>query len=125
MNSNTNTEYFNEYLVLYNKVLSFISKFKSASDCFLNGCCYWFSNILRTRFMSYDDVVISVVYDQIEGHFLTKFYFPFIKITRLFDVRGDVTDTYDCENLKELHAIRREDNLLYNRLNRDCIKLET
>ena len=125
MNSNTNTDYLNEYLILYGKVINFILKFKSASDCFLNGCCYWFSNILRMRFMSCDDVVISIVYDQNEDHFLTKFYFPFINITRLFDIRGDVTDMYDCESLKELHAIRREDNLLYDRLNRDRIKLET
>lgn len=125
MNSNTNTDYLNKYIILYNKVINFILKFKSASDCFLNDCCYWFSNILRMRFMSCDDVVISIVYDQNKDHFLAKFYFPFINITRLFDIRGDVTDLYDYENLKELYAIRREDNLLYDRLNSDRIKLET
>lgn len=116
---------FNDYLCTYNDILNFISRFSDANKCFLHGCCYWFCNILFNRFVSDCNAVITVCYNQIEGHFVTKFYFPLVNITRVFDVRGDVTDLYNIDLFKSIDDILVEDKLLHDRLHRDCVRMTT
>lgn len=123
MNEEKLNEHFEEYLNAYNDIIHFISKFKDAQKCFLNGCCYWFARILFHRFMGEYLATITICYNQVDGHFVTRFFFPMVNIVRLFDVRGDVTDLYhDINSFKDIDEINREDDLLYKRLERDCIR---
>lgn len=74
---------------IHKDVLSFINKFKAYEQAdvlaktFLNGFCYWFAVILSERFPG-----SHIQYEPIEGHFVTEIG------GRLYDIRGDVTETY-------------------------------
>lgn len=70
------------------------------------GNCYWFAVILTTRFP-----YLKIYYEPIIGHFVagdgTKFY----------DINGE----YKSSNLKAFEDIKREDDIFYKRLIRDCV----
>lgn len=117
--------HFEQFLDQYNKILSFIAKFGSAKDCFLNGCCYWFAHILTARFNVWDDIDVSIVYDQIEGHFASRFCFTEIGIVRYFDVTGDITDLRDIELWTPMLTIYIKDPTYFSRIARDCINFDT
>lgn len=99
-----------------NEVEKFINKFKylaskEAEDLFLYGDCYYFSIILKERF---SDAIIK--YLMIDNHFLAEIS------GRLYDIRGDVTDIIEKNQMINWDALKEFDSLLYNRIVRDCIK---
>ena len=75
---------------MHEDILKFISKFKKATDCFLDGCCYWFAHILNHRFGG------VIFYDMIVGHFFL------VQGGRCYDVRGDITNAYG-ELIREIN----------------------
>lgn len=59
---------------------------------FLNGCCYWFAFILKTRFAEYDP---EIMVDLVACHFACRID------GRVYDITGDVTDDYDWQSWDE------------------------
>lgn len=96
-------------------VLDFIKRFtqngknQGTIDSFTNGCCYWFAKILSERFRKRNP---KLMYDQVENHFGCRIG------DIIYDITGDVTDKYKWETWG---SVRREDELLAKRINRDCI----
>lgn len=95
----------------HEEILNFIRQFQDlgATNCFSNGMCYWFAVILKERF---EDGLI--VYNQIDNHFAVLLYDTF----RVYDITGDVSDKCEWEDFEFLSYA---DELLYNRLLRDCV----
>lgn len=73
---------------------------------FTQGCCFWFASILCERFPTNS----RIMYDQVMNHFVAEID------GRLYDITGDVTDSYNVEPWDEL-----DDDLLRQRIVRDCI----
>ena len=90
-------------------VLDFIRNFKGSEDTFLNGCCYWFAHILKSRFRG------LTYYDQIGGHFIHKIG------SNYYDIRGDVTEEYQDKVLVCWDTYPKEDPTHYKRIVRDCV----
>lgn len=88
-----------------NNFLSRFHAFDNIDIIFTNGCCYWFSLILNKRFPN-----STIMYDVIQGHFVTKIN------NRLYDITGDVTDKYDPIDWDTF-----PDKLQKERIIRDCI----
>jgi hypothetical protein len=98
-----------------NEVEKFIYKFKIlnpsvAEELFLYGDCYYFAIILKERFK---DAIIK--YLIIDNHFITEID------ERMYDIRGDITDSVDHTQLINWNDMKDYDELLYNRIIRDCI----
>lgn len=98
-----------------NKIESFIYKFKhlcptAAEDLFLHGDCYYFAIVLKERFPS-----AIIKYLIIDNHFITEID------DRLYDIRGDITDIVDINQLIAWSDMESYDELLYKRIIRDCI----
>ena len=91
------------------EIINFISHFKGSEHVFLNGCCYWFAQILHERFG------LSIVYEPIDGHFMAMGIGRF-----LFDIRGDVTDIYKDSELYSLNWLEHREPVWYEHLMRDC-----
>jgi hypothetical protein len=94
------------------EILDFIKR-RFSSDCnWMSGNCFYFAQILASRFNG------DIVYEPIEGHFLfwgsdDKFY----------DWTG--IRNYTREERRKMFLWRfasDKDPLLYNRIYRDCIK---
>ncbi len=102
-------------------VEKFIAHFKGSENTFLNGCCYWFAHILKTRFFSESSVDYQdIYYEPVEGHFVTKINGNY------YDIRGDVTEIYSKKK-KDMYPMSRlwlYDLGHYNRLMRDCARFE-
>lgn len=99
-----------------NKIENFINKFKhvypeAAEDLFLYGDCYYFAVILKERFSN-----AIIKYLIIDNHFITEID------GRLYDIRGDITDIVDNNQLIAWKDMKSYDELLYKRIIRDCIK---
>lgn len=92
-------------------VLDFCKQFRDlgAENCFSNGMCYWFADILRNRFNAED---VCVVYAPIDNHFACKIN------DRIYDVTGDVTDAYKWYNW-QMYA--STDASHFRVIFRDCI----
>ena len=92
-------------------ILQFIKKFSNFGpqvvDCFTKGNCYWFARILAIEFMG------AIYYDPIVGHFATMINGV------MYDITGVVENTGDFISLEEICT----DELLWARLQRDCIDL--
>ena len=93
-------------------VLQFISRFKGSERVFLHGCCYWFAQILYTRFDN--EFGADIRYEPVEGHFVTQIR------GRPYDVRGDVTEEYRGKPMYYLAELQRENSNYYRHLMRDC-----
>lgn len=98
-----------------NMIEKFINKFKrlhpsAADDLFLYGDCYYFAIILKERF---PEAIIK--YLVIDNHFVTEIN------GRLYDIRGDITDIVEIEQLINWSDMESCDELLYKRIVRDCI----
>lgn len=67
----------------HNKVERFIAHFQNPGtiDTFTNGCCYWFTQILTSRFW-----LSSIYYNPVDGHFATKIRGV------LYDITGRLED---------------------------------
>jgi len=83
-------------------VIKFIIDFRSyeygyphsiLEDVFLSGYCYYFALILQSRFGG------EILYDPVEGHFVTAIYDTYHNEYRLYDIRGEVTDKYKYKEL--------------------------
>ena len=99
-----------------NEVEKFIYKFKfiapaAANDLFLYGDCYYFSVILKERFKDR----ATIKYLIIDNHFVTEID------GKMYDVRGDITDEIDSNQLIDWNDMKDYDELLYSRIIRDCI----
>ena len=89
-----------------NEILEFIHR-RFSHDCnWLNGNCLWFALILKKRFPN-----VEIFYLPIQGHFVVK------SENKYFDWTGIVTPQ---EEPWSLSKIKKEDDLLYNYLLRDC-----
>lgn len=100
-------------------ILGFIDRFtangkrKEVIDTFSNGCCYWFANILHTRFLINNRVAIA--YDQVANHFGCMIN------GNVYDITGDVSKDYNWEYWRE---IVDKDATLTHRIVRDCIDMK-
>lgn len=93
-----------------NSIKNFLSAFHLSNDVetvFTQGCCYWFAWILHTRFPE-----SRIMYDEVYGHFVTEIN------GRLYDITGDVTDTYSATPWDEMP----DDDPHKHRIIRDCIQ---
>lgn len=106
------------------EVLDFISHFKGAENTFLHGCCYWFAWILQERFDG-RGYVVSIFHEPVAGHFIagfledTEYINADLKI-KFFDVRGDVTDLYNEDDLESVFVLGQTDERRLGRLMCDC-----
>ena len=99
-----------------NEVEKFIYKFKflnppAADDLFLYGDCYYFAIILKERFKYRANIKYLIT----DNHFITEID------GQMYDIRGDVTDRVDYKQLIDWNDMKDYDELLYNRIIRDCI----
>ena len=92
-------------------ILQFIKKFSDFGnqvvECFTEGNCFWFAMILAMEFAG------KIYYDPIVGHFATMID------GAMYDITGVVKNTSDFMPLEEI----RKDELLWARLQRDCVDL--
>lgn len=111
-------------------VIDFISHFKGAEETFLHGCCYWFAWILKERFNEHG-YLVEIYHEPIEGHFVAMFirepdceWFKHVgnhdKEYRFFDIRGDVTDLYNEDDLENVWVLQHTDERRWGRLMCDC-----
>ena len=103
----------------YKDVIDFIKHFKGAEDVFLYGCCYWFASILQDRFND-RGYLADIFYEPIDGHFITRLISENNNEIRFFDIRGDVTDKYDEEELENIWLTSMNDEKRYVKLMCDC-----
>ena len=92
-------------------ILRFIKKFSDFGnqvvECFTKGNCFWFAMVLAMEFAG------EIYYDPIVGHFATMINGV------MYDITGVVENTSDFVSLEEI----RKDELLWARLQRDCVDL--
>ena len=92
-------------------ILRFIKKFSDFGnqvvECFTEGNCFWFAMVLALDFSG------EIYYDPIVGHFATMINGV------LYDITGVVKNTGDFISLEEICT----DELLWARLQRDCVDL--
>lgn len=112
---------------MYQEVLDFIANFNQSEevqDLFMNSCCLWFATILNDRFDERGDYLVEIFHEPVEGHFVAgmvkKVDGKWQDEYSFFDVRGDVTNLYDYDQLDNMWVLRREDPDYYLRLMRDC-----
>lgn len=109
---------------LHETVINFINHFTDRGnrpqviDTFLNGCCYWFAEILWLRFYLNEDISdCEIVYDPLYNHWACQIN------GKIYDIRGDITTDlkYSWEKWFEYTEL---DALETARLYRDCINFE-
>lgn len=109
------------------EVVRFIKNFHGAEDVFLHGCCYWFAWILKERFHEHG-YLVDIFHEPVEGHFVARFienpdpYKPFGLSTdvRFFDIRGDVTDLYNEDDLENVWIMEKTEERRWRKLMCDC-----
>lgn len=107
---------------LHEKVLRFIDRFtgngtrQEVIDTFSCGCCYWFAEILHTRFFN-EAEECSILYDPIVNHWACQIDGIIYDITGYIppEVRDNWEFWHDYEEIDALHTAR---------LYRDCINFE-
>ena len=92
-------------------ILRFIKKFSNFGnqvvECFTKGNCFWFAVVLAMEFAG------EIYYDPIVGHFATMIDGV------MYDITGAIENTSDFTPLEEIC----KDELLWVRLQRDCVDL--
>ena len=85
------------------KVLDFIKRRFQIDSHFLDGNCYYFAVILKSRFPKGD-----IYYDVIDGHFIFKINNKFYDFTGEINVSSPVkwSDFNDYDSLQKLRIIR-------------------
>lgn len=99
------------------QILDFIHQFQKPDtiDVFMNGMCYWFAEILKTRFPGG-----SILYNDIENHF--SYYYDGIR----YDIEGAHAIIADTKGEAIWDRFKMLDELHTCRLYRYCInKTET
>lgn len=94
------------------EILLFIKRFEKSEHTFTNGCCYWFTQILRQRFGG------NTMYLPVFGHFIQEIN------GRLYDVTGDVTDKYSNADKYDWQTYVLADSSNYARIYHDCVLME-
>ena len=89
------------------EILHFIRQFRGAQDTFLHGCCYWFAEILESRFNGLK------MYHPVLNHFACEID------GKLFDVSGEI----DPKGYEDWYMFTGKDELLTERIIRDCIEM--
>lgn len=108
-------------MMKHERILKFIDKFtkdgrlEEVIECFTQGCCYWFAFILLHRFGEKEG---RLMYDGVWGHFGYKN----IITNRVYDITGDVTDSYDWNDWLDDYI--NQDTLRSNRITKNCIEME-
>ena len=96
-------------------VLDFIHQYQqfgsAVVDCFSNGMCYYFAEILQSRFGPFKT---KIMYDPIQNHFAAQID------GRIYDITGDLTDN-DEYGWYSWAKYQRLDILERNRIDRYCI----
>ena len=112
-------------------VIAFIFHFTGAEDVFLHGCCYWFAWILQERFHE-QGYLVDIFHEPVEGHFVARVIRdPGLKWmhpetyhdkpeVKFFDVRGDVTDLYNEDDLENMWMMQQAEERRWGRLLCDC-----
>ena len=112
-------------------VVDFIKHFKGSEEVFLNGCCYWFARILQDRFHEHG-YLVDIYHDPVEGHFLARFIedsgykwmhpetYHNPPEVHFFDIRGDVTELYNEDDLENLWLMEQNEERRWGRLMCDC-----
>ena len=89
------------------EILEFINRrFPANNGNWLNGNCFWFAKILSIRFPNGE-----IWYEPIIGHFLYKYENLFYDWNGIYS--GNLTNAFKFD--------KEYDELVYNRLIRDCI----
>ena len=109
------------------EVVRFIKNFHGAEDVFLHGCCYWFAWILKERFNGHG-YLVDIYHEPIEGHFVARFIqnpAPYESVgpsadVRFFDIRGDVTDLYNEDDLENVWIMEKTEERRWGKLMCDC-----
>ena len=106
------------------EILDFISNFKGAEDTFLHGCCYWFAFILKERFHD-RGYLVDIFHEPVDGHFVARFIVdspnPSVNDeARFFDIRGDVTNFYNEDNLENMWLMNINHERRWAKLMCDC-----
>lgn len=95
-----------------NQILEFIKR-RFSNDCnWINGNCYFFAQILASRFQG------DIIYDPIDGHFL---FFAYDE--ELYDWTG--RREYSNERKRKMifwKDYNQKDTLNYSHIWRDCIR---
>ena len=98
------------------EILDFIKHFSSFGeqvvDCFSNGNCFWFAEILRRRFPN-----SYIVYNSLENHFACSID------CNIYDITGVICHVY--ENQSKWYPWRhyiKYDPTHAKRIQRDCIR---
>lgn len=96
-----------------NDIITFINKFTDNNkrneviECFTQGCCYWFAEILSIRSGG-----CPIVYAPIDCHFGCKIG------DRIYDITGDVTTSYEWV---DWHQYKNDDPIHASRIIQSCI----
>lgn len=94
------------------EISNFINQFKAYGpnviDCFLNGMCYYFAQILKMRFNA------EIMYDPVINHFAAR------ANGRIYDITGDITNDTKY-HWYEWNIYEHLDELETQRIYRDCI----
>lgn len=98
--------------MIHQEVMQFISRFASARECFLYGCCYWFAFILKTRFSTHSKC--ELMYHVIDNHFATMID------GELYDASGHIS----VVGFVPWREIEQMDALLFSRVIHDTILME-
>ena len=114
----TNKEKINYFIENF-KTRNGDKSWKTIEDFFLEGCCFWFAQILKARFP-----FGKILYDLKNNHFV--FYGGDdlnIEKNGIFDIRGEVTNAYlpRILNGSVVEWSKYEDFSHKKRLWRDCI----
>lgn len=89
------------------EILEFINRrFPENNGNWLNGNCFWFALILKTRFHNG-----AIWYEPVDGHFIFKYD----------DCFYDWTGIYTGDTSRAFEFTKDYDPTLYERLIRDCI----
>lgn len=111
----------------HQKILDFINHFTlngkqtQVIECFTCGCCYWFAHILYSQFGGEDEYgypYSGIYYDEIENHFA---YYDHMT-NKIYDITGDITGSK--YNMIFWLDLSQKDELLFNRIIRDCINFD-
>ena len=104
---------------MYSKeeILNFIKRFQNEGTIktFTEGCCYWFARILDERF-NFDSSESGIMYNEINNHFATAIGID------LYDITGYLGDIRNLNNWEYWYDFIRKDDLLTERIYRDCIE---
>lgn len=91
----------------FEDIRSFVERRFSKDSHWLDGNCFWFMHILKTRFPDVEEC-----YDEIAGHFFVR---------TKDGICVDWSGVYEPLCVSLVRDIKRYDPVLWSRLVRDCV----